>query len=148
MAGLRHKARHKISEREKLRGGHKIGHSSPTWFIVSFTQRLSQHCGEAESSGRDHTSQNADRKSRRAWGFQSYPPSTVGVTAPGLSSSVHRDPDAPHIERTLELNLRQHPEDARGIEKVLGFRKRVREEFDRLVRESEKAAPESVSSAN
>jgi hypothetical protein len=53
---------------------------------------------------------------------------------------VNRDPDAPHIERTLELNLRQHPEDARGIEKVLSFRKRVREEFDRLVRELEKAA--------
>jgi hypothetical protein len=38
MAGLRHKARHKISERKKLCGGHKIGHSSPTRFIVSFTQ--------------------------------------------------------------------------------------------------------------
>jgi len=31
------------------------------------------------------------------------------------------------------LYAQHHPEDARGIEKVLSFRKRVREEFDRLV---------------
>jgi hypothetical protein len=55
---------------------------------------------------------------------------------------VNRDPDAPHIERTLELNLRQHPEDARGIEKVLRFRKRVREELDRLVREANSGCAE------
>ena len=37
---------------------------------------------------------------------------------------------------------KHHPEDALGIEKVLGFRKRVRAEFDRLVRESESPALE------
>ena len=42
----------------------------------------------------------------------------------------------PEIEAALCLYARHHPEDARGIEKVLSFRKRVREEFDRLVRES------------
>jgi hypothetical protein len=41
----------------------------------------------------------------------------------------------------LCLNVKHHPEDARGIEKVLSFQTRVREEFDRLVRKSEKAAP-------
>jgi hypothetical protein len=41
----------------------------------------------------------------------------------------------PEIEAVLCLYAKHHPEDARGIEKVLGFRKRVREEFDRLVRE-------------
>jgi len=39
---------------------------------------------------------------------------------------------------------KHHPEDALGIGKVLGFRKRVRAEFDRLVRESEKQAPVAV----
>jgi hypothetical protein len=34
------------------------------------------------------------------------------------------------------LFVKHHPEDARGIEKVLRFRRRVREEFDRLVRVS------------
>ena len=32
--------------------------------------------------------------------------------------------------------MRTHPEDAAGIEKVLRFRQRVREEFDRLIREA------------
>jgi hypothetical protein len=41
----------------------------------------------------------------------------------------------PEIEATLRLYARHHPEDARGIEKVLSFRTRVREEFDRIVRE-------------
>jgi len=54
----------------------------------------------------------------------------------------------PETEALLSLYAKHHPEDARGIEKVLSFRKRVWEEFDRLVRESEKPAPESVSSAN
>ena len=44
----------------------------------------------------------------------------------------------PDIQRILRLYLRRHPEDAPGIEKVLRFRKRVREEFDRLMSESEK----------
>ena len=35
----------------------------------------------------------------------------------------------PDIERTLQLYLRRHPEDARGIEKVLSFRRRVRAEL-------------------
>jgi hypothetical protein len=48
----------------------------------------------------------------------------------------------PDIERTLQLYLRRHPEDARGIEKVLSFQKHVRAEFDRLVRESEPPALE------
>src|SRR6266404_3063122 len=39
----------------------------------------------------------------------------------------------PKIEALLSLYAKHHPEDAEGIEKVLGFRKRVREEFDRLV---------------
>jgi hypothetical protein len=41
----------------------------------------------------------------------------------------------PEIEDVLHLYAKRHPEDARGIEKVLSFRKRVREEFDRLVEE-------------
>jgi len=40
----------------------------------------------------------------------------------------------PEIEAVLCLYAKHHPEDARGIERVLRFRKRVREEFDRLVR--------------
>jgi hypothetical protein len=39
----------------------------------------------------------------------------------------------PGIESALRLYMTRHPEDAQGIEKVLEFRKRVREEFDRLV---------------
>jgi hypothetical protein len=42
----------------------------------------------------------------------------------------------PEIEAVLLLYAKQHQEDARGIEKVLAFRKRVREEFDRLLREA------------
>ena len=45
----------------------------------------------------------------------------------------------PEIETVLCLYAKHHPEGASGIEKVLRFRKRVREEFDRLVRESESA---------
>ena len=45
------------------------------------------------------------------------------------------------IEAVLFLYAKGHPEDVRGIEKVLRFRRRVREEFDRLVRASEKPAP-------
>jgi hypothetical protein len=48
----------------------------------------------------------------------------------------------PEIEAVLYLYARHHPEDASGIEKVLSFRKRVRAEFDRLVRESEPPALE------
>jgi hypothetical protein len=47
----------------------------------------------------------------------------------------------PEIEAALRRYASHHPEDAQGIEKVLNFRKRVREEFDRLVRESEAAQP-------
>ena len=47
----------------------------------------------------------------------------------------------PEIEAVLFLYAKGHPEDVRGIEKVLRFRRRVREEFDRLVRASEKPAP-------
>jgi hypothetical protein len=57
---------------------------------------------------------------------------------------VNRDPDAPDIERTLQLYLRRHPEDARGIERVLQFRERVSAEFERLVRESETPSPAYV----
>jgi hypothetical protein len=39
----------------------------------------------------------------------------------------------PEIEAVLCLYAKRHPEDARGIEQVLRFRKRVQEEFDRLV---------------
>jgi hypothetical protein len=42
----------------------------------------------------------------------------------------------PEIEGVLLCYARKHPEDAQGIAKVLGFRKRVREEFDRLVANS------------
>jgi hypothetical protein len=48
----------------------------------------------------------------------------------------------PEIEAVLCLYAKHHPEDAPGIEKVLSFRKRVRAEFDRLVRESEPPALE------
>jgi hypothetical protein len=41
----------------------------------------------------------------------------------------------PEIEDALRLYASHHPEDAKGIEKVLRFRRRVREEFDRLVHE-------------
>jgi hypothetical protein len=53
---------------------------------------------------------------------------------------------SPRTEHVLRFYMRKHPEDARGIEKVLSFRKRVREEFDRLVGESEpQRLPQSVS---
>jgi hypothetical protein len=42
----------------------------------------------------------------------------------------------PEIEGALSLYATHHPEDASGIERVLQFRKRVREEFDRLVANS------------
>ena len=48
----------------------------------------------------------------------------------------------PEIEAVLGLNAKHHPGYAPGIEKVLSFRKRVRAEFDRLVRESEPPALE------
>jgi len=41
----------------------------------------------------------------------------------------------PLIEHALGLYAKRFPEDAPPIEKVLNYRKRVREEFDRLVRE-------------
>jgi hypothetical protein len=47
----------------------------------------------------------------------------------------------PAVEDALRLYVSHYPEDAQGIEKVLRFRKRVREEFDRLVRALEKPAP-------
>jgi hypothetical protein len=50
----------------------------------------------------------------------------------------------PEIEAVLCLYAKHHPEDARGIERVLRFRKHVREEFDRLVRESESPPPLAV----
>ncbi len=50
----------------------------------------------------------------------------------------------PEIEAVLCLYAKHHPEDAPGIEKVLSFRKRVWEEFDRLVRESESPPPLAV----
>lgn len=40
---------------------------------------------------------------------------------------------SPRIENALHRYMQAHPEDARGIEKVLRFRERVREEFERLV---------------
>jgi hypothetical protein len=43
----------------------------------------------------------------------------------------------PEIEAALCLYASQHAKDAQGIEKVLSFRKRVREEFDRLIGEWE-----------
>lgn len=43
----------------------------------------------------------------------------------------------PDVERTLRLYLRQHPEDAEGIERVLQFREKVSAEFERLVLQSE-----------
>ena len=39
------------------------------------------------------------------------------------------------------LYVQRHPEDARGIERVLQFRERVSAEFERLVRESETPSP-------
>ena len=42
----------------------------------------------------------------------------------------------PEIEDALHFCVSHHPEDAQGIEKVLRFRERVREEFDRLVSDS------------
>lgn len=41
----------------------------------------------------------------------------------------------PNIEEMLHI-MGQHPEDTTAIEKVLSFRKRVREAFDQLVRRS------------
>ena len=38
----------------------------------------------------------------------------------------------PEIERLLRLYLHQHPEDTRGIMRVLEFRQRVSEEFELL----------------
>jgi hypothetical protein len=38
----------------------------------------------------------------------------------------------PGIERALRLYLHQHPEDAEGVERVLEFRQKVSEEFDRV----------------
>jgi hypothetical protein len=43
----------------------------------------------------------------------------------------------PRIEEALRLYLRSHREDTPGIETVLRFRKRVRQEFDRLIRRNE-----------
>lgn len=39
----------------------------------------------------------------------------------------------PHIENALQLYAREHFEEATGIERVLRFRRRVGEEFERLV---------------
>jgi len=39
----------------------------------------------------------------------------------------------PKIERILRSYMQRHPEDALGIECVLRYRKRVAEEFDRLL---------------
>jgi hypothetical protein len=39
----------------------------------------------------------------------------------------------PKIEEALTLYARQHPEDAFGVERVLRFRQRAAEEFERLV---------------
>src|ERR1700694_3653076 len=39
----------------------------------------------------------------------------------------------PKIEETLRRYARRHPEDAKGIERVLEFRRSVREDFERLV---------------
>jgi hypothetical protein len=38
-----------------------------------------------------------------------------------------------HIENALRLYSREHPEEATGIERVLRFRRRIGEEFQRLV---------------
>lgn len=50
----------------------------------------------------------------------------------------------PEIEAVLCLYAKRHPEDARGIERVLKFRKRVREEFGRLVRKSERPLNQTI----
>ena len=60
------------------------------------------------------------------------------VAQKSLRDAVSSPEVPPEIEAVLCLYAKHHPEDALGIEKVLGFRKRVRAEFDRLVRESEK----------
>ena len=39
----------------------------------------------------------------------------------------------PRVERVLRSYMRQYPEDAAGVEKVLRFRKNVRKELDRLI---------------
>jgi hypothetical protein len=48
------------------------------------------------------------------------------------------------IEHALGLYAKRFPEDAPAIEKVLRFRTRVREEFDRLVRESVSPLPSDL----
>jgi hypothetical protein len=57
--------------------------------------------------------------------------------SPQIASSVQAVRDLvtvpPRTEAALQLYMSQHPEDVRGIEKVLGFRKCVLEECDRLV---------------
>jgi hypothetical protein len=50
----------------------------------------------------------------------------------------------PWIEDALGLYGRRFPEDAPAIEKVLRFRTCVREEFDRLVRESVSPLPSDL----
>ena len=66
------------------------------------------------------------------------------VSVMAISSSIESVRDLiaipAEIEAVLCLYAKQHPEDAPGIEKVLRFRTLVREEFYRLVRESEEAA--------
>jgi hypothetical protein len=60
----------------------------------------------------------------------------------------------PDIEQALRLYSRWHPEDAYGVERVLKFRKRVGEQFERLtaVREpavkTQSAAATQVSAAS
>jgi hypothetical protein len=66
------------------------------------------------------------------------------VAQKSLRDAVSSPEVPPQIEAVLCLYAKHHPEDALGIEIVLGFRKRVRAEFDRLVRESEKLAPVAV----
>jgi hypothetical protein len=66
------------------------------------------------------------------------------VAQKSLRDAVSSPEVPPQIEAVRCLYAKHHPEDALGIEIVLGFRKRVRAEFDRLVRESEKLAPVAV----
>jgi hypothetical protein len=72
------------------------------------------------------------------------------VAQKSLRDAVSSPEVPPEIEAVLCLYAKHHPEDALGIEKVLGFRKRVRAELDRLVRESERQRPkyQSLSSGN
>jgi hypothetical protein len=70
-----------------------------------------------------------------------------GGTVDSIRELIEVPPD---IERALRLYIRWHPEDAYGVERVLRFRKRVGEQFERLsaVRQISPCAPVSVGEQN